>query len=78
MVSYLVCKKNSNVYMKNSMGGHGKTQKILAKCNIARARGPKQKRFCNWLGTRGIGGNTFLQYLQRFLCDISLLIILSN
>jgi len=56
----------------------GKTQKLSAKRNIAGARGPNRFHFRNWLGTRGVGGNAFLQYLQNFLCDISLLIILSN
>jgi len=42
-----------------------KTQKVLAKRYALGARGHNENRFCNWLGTRGIGGSTIIQYLQR-------------
>jgi len=46
------------IYFVKSTAAVGKTQKILAKCTAVGARGPKQNRFCNWLGTRGVGGYT--------------------
>ena len=66
------------MYMTNShviMAPICKTQKIRAKWPPLGPRGPNENRFCNWLGTRGVGGNTLLQYLQHFLCDIRLLIV---
>ena len=46
-------------------------QKIGGNLYIEGARGQNQFHFCNWLGTRGIGGYTLVLYLQYFLYDIS-------
>ena len=44
--------------VRHNSGSNSKTQKLLAKLQKWRGRGPLRFRFCNWLGTRGIGGNT--------------------